>query len=127
MTWNWSVRSHSHCGAWPLCDSVHFLGLNCHVSGAVRLALRVYVYTGSVLQELCVYLGLVDLESVAHFPAEMEAFRAVLLKVDEYHRIRLKLSAEMADNSNVVKALVQRLCVCVCVCVFVCVCVCKHV
>ena len=36
----------------------------------------------------------------------MERFREVLMKVDEYNVIRLKLTAEMADNSNAVKALV---------------------
>jgi hypothetical protein len=38
----------------------------------------------------------------AHPPAQ------VLSKVDEYHRIRLRLSADIADSSNVVKAMVIR-------------------
>merc|ERR1712224_647717 len=36
----------------------------------------------------------------------MGAFRNVLLKVDEFNAIRLKLTAEMADDSNLVKTLV---------------------
>ena len=47
-----------------------------------------------------------ELESVADFPAEMKKFEEVLLQVDEYNSIRLKLTAEMADNSNLVKNLV---------------------
>lgn len=61
---------------------------------------------GDVLQDLCVALQITELESVAEFPQEMEAFRALLLKVDEYNAARLKLTAEMADSSNNAKTLV---------------------
>ena len=47
-----------------------------------------------------------ELESVAEFPAEMEAFRAVLLRVDEFNAARLQLTAEMADQSQSAKTLV---------------------
>ena len=49
---------------------------------------------------------MVELESLAEFPTEMEAFRAVLLRVDEFNAARLKLTAEMADQSNTAKTLV---------------------
>merc|ERR1711862_426983 len=39
---------------------------------------------------------------------EMEKFKSVLLKVDEYNVVRLKLTAEMADSSNLVKALIVK-------------------
>lgn len=42
------------------------------------------------------------------FPLEMEAFRALLHGVDEANAIRMRLSAEVADSSNVIKALVIR-------------------
>jgi Bardet-Biedl syndrome 2 protein len=63
---------------------------------------------GDVLQDLCAALQITELESVAEFPREMEAFRAVLLRVDEYNATRLKLTAEMADQSNAAKTLVIR-------------------
>ncbi len=47
-----------------------------------------------------------ELESVAEFPTEMEAFRAVLVRVDDYNAARVKMSAEMADSSNLAKTLV---------------------
>lgn len=59
-----------------------------------------------LVQDLADFLGLRQLESVADFPHEMTQFREVLMKVDEYNAIRLKLTAEMADSSNVVKTLV---------------------
>ena len=36
----------------------------------------------------------------------MEAFRAVLVRVDDYNAARVKMSAEMADSSNLAKTLV---------------------
>jgi len=61
---------------------------------------------GELIQDLCHFLNMKELESVADFPAEMKKFEEVLLQVDEYNSIRLKLTAEMADNSNLVKNLV---------------------
>merc|ERR1719335_884264 len=63
---------------------------------------------GEMIQDLCSFLQVTEQESVAHFPEEMEKFRAVLLKVDEYNAVRLKLTAEMADSSNLVKALIVK-------------------
>jgi len=61
---------------------------------------------GEVIQHLCAYLQIEELQCVAHFPREMEAFKAVLHQVNLFNQTRLKLSAEMADSSNLVKALV---------------------
>ena len=61
---------------------------------------------GEVLQDLCTFLQINELESVAEFPTEMEAFRAVLVRVDDYNAARVKMSAEMADSSNLAKTLV---------------------
>lgn len=63
---------------------------------------------GELVQELCKYLGLTDLESTADFPEEMKDFTGVLDRVDEHNSIRLRLSAEIADSSNMVKALVVK-------------------
>lgn len=63
---------------------------------------------GEIVQDLCTFLQVNELESTAHFPDEMEKFRSVLMKVDEYNSVRLKLTAEMADSSNLVKALIVK-------------------
>mmetsp|Transcript_67003 Transcript_67003/g.160556 ORF Transcript_67003/g.160556 Transcript_67003/m.160556 type:complete len:716 (+) Transcript_67003:81-2228(+) len=60
---------------------------------------------GEMVQDLAGFLQMTELESTAHFPEEMEKFKQVLMKVDEYNAVRLKLTAEMADSSNLVKAL----------------------
>merc|ERR1719326_2390052 len=63
---------------------------------------------GDIVQDLCTYLQITELESTADFPDEMEKFKSVLMKVDEYNAVRLKLTAEMADSSNLVKALIVK-------------------
>jgi|Transcript_82697 Bardet-Biedl syndrome 2 protein len=61
---------------------------------------------GEIIQDLCAFLTINELESVVDFPQEFEDFKKVLMKVDEYNAVRLKLTAEMADSSQLVKALV---------------------
>lgn len=63
---------------------------------------------GEMIQDFCAYLQINELESTANFPDEMEKFKSVLMKVDEYNAVRLKLTAEMADSSNLVKALIVK-------------------
>merc|ERR1719378_1543180 len=63
---------------------------------------------GEIVQDLCAYLQITELEATAHFPDEMDKFKSVLMRVDEYNAVRLKLTAEMADSSNLVKALIVK-------------------
>merc|ERR1719326_1557220 len=63
---------------------------------------------GELVQDFCTFLQVSELESTAHFPDEMEKFKAVLMRVDEYNSVRLKLTAEMADSSNGVKQLIVK-------------------
>jgi Bardet-Biedl syndrome 2 protein len=61
-----------------------------------------------LVQHMCSFLEWRELDSVADFPRQMEDFRALLVRVDECNAIRLKLTGEMADDSNQVKNLVIR-------------------
>mmetsp|Transcript_15490 Transcript_15490/g.48734 ORF Transcript_15490/g.48734 Transcript_15490/m.48734 type:complete len:728 (+) Transcript_15490:185-2368(+) len=61
---------------------------------------------GEIIQDLAASLSIETLEAVADFPYDMEAFRSILLQVDEYNAVRLKLTAEVADSSQVVKTMV---------------------
>ena len=45
---------------------------------------------------------------VAHFPRQMEDLQAILSRVEEFKSVRQKLTAEMADNSGVIRNLVVR-------------------
>ena len=61
---------------------------------------------GDVMQDLCSYLAVTELASTADFPGEMAALRALLQRVDEFNANRLKFTAEMADQSQLIKMLV---------------------
>ena len=61
---------------------------------------------GDIVQDLTNYLGITQLESSCNFPLEFDRFEQILNQVEEYNASRLKLTAEMADNSQLVKALV---------------------
>lgn len=61
---------------------------------------------GEIIQDLGAALNISELQSTADFPQEFAAFAEVLRKVDEYNAVRMKLSAEMADSTQLVKALV---------------------
>lgn len=63
---------------------------------------------GEMVHDLCTFCQVTELESTAHFPSEMEKFKHVLMRVDEYNAVRLKLTAEMADSANLVKALIVK-------------------
>mmetsp|Transcript_64858 Transcript_64858/g.169793 ORF Transcript_64858/g.169793 Transcript_64858/m.169793 type:complete len:717 (+) Transcript_64858:47-2197(+) len=63
---------------------------------------------GEMVQDLCNHLQVTEMESVATFPEEMEKFKGILSRVDEYNAVRLKLTAEMADSANLVKALIVK-------------------
>jgi len=64
--------------------------------------------TGELVQDLCTYLHVNEIDSVGSFPTEMERFREVLERVDEYNAQRMKLTAEMVDASNLLKTLVVK-------------------
>mmetsp|Transcript_21661 Transcript_21661/g.44275 ORF Transcript_21661/g.44275 Transcript_21661/m.44275 type:complete len:703 (+) Transcript_21661:114-2222(+) len=74
--------------------------------GKMQLLTEDMELAAEVLQDLCAFLQISDLESVAEFPSEMESFRGVLLRVDDYNAARVKMTAEMADTSQLAKTLV---------------------
>ncbi|XP_076471664.1 BBSome complex member BBS2-like [Babylonia areolata] len=63
---------------------------------------------GDIIQALAQFLNLEDLLTTADFPVEIETLKQILIKVDEFHRVRQKLTAEMADHSNLIRSMVVR-------------------
>eukprot|EP00667_Euglena_gracilis_P030012 EG_transcript_40770 len=68
--------------------------------GQVTIRINSMEVAGEIIQDLCSFLTVQELESMADFPQEFEEFKKVLMKVDEYNAVRLKLTAEMADSSH---------------------------
>lgn len=63
---------------------------------------------GQVVQELSSYFGIDELNCICDFPREFESLQTIIGKVENLNQIRQKLTAEMADSSNVIKSLVIR-------------------
>lgn len=61
---------------------------------------------GELIQDMASFLQIKQLNSTASFSTEIDKFSKLLDKVNEYNAIRLKQTADMADNSQVVKTLV---------------------
>merc|ERR1712039_683836 len=87
----------------PLCIS-----MTSEQGGTVTIRTDDIEVAGEMIQDLCSHLQVTELESQANFPEEMEKFKSVLMKVEEYNAVRLKLTAEMADSANLVKALIVK-------------------
>ncbi|XP_055409145.1 Bardet-Biedl syndrome 2 protein isoform X5 [Bubalus kerabau] len=63
---------------------------------------------GDIIQSMASFFAIEDLQVEANFPVYFEELRKVLVKVDEYHSVHQKLSADMADNSNLIRSLLVR-------------------
>ncbi|MEJ1276197.1 hypothetical protein NN561_007101 [Cricetulus griseus] len=63
---------------------------------------------GDIIQSMASFFAIEDLQVEADFPVYFEELRKILVKVDEYHSVHQKLSADMADNSNLIRSLLVR-------------------
>ncbi|XP_012860650.1 Bardet-Biedl syndrome 2 protein [Echinops telfairi] len=63
---------------------------------------------GDIIQSMASFFAIEDLQVEADFPAYFEELRKVLAKVDEHHSVHQKLSADMADNSSLIRSLLVR-------------------
>lgn len=63
---------------------------------------------GDLVQDLAKYLQIYELESIASFPIEAKQFEELMGRVDDFNSARLRLTADMAEDSQRVKALVVR-------------------
>lgn len=63
---------------------------------------------GDIINALATFLNIEELTVTADFPHEIETLREVLVRVDDFHAVRQKLTAEMADHSNLIRNLVVR-------------------
>ncbi|XP_029464577.1 Bardet-Biedl syndrome 2 protein isoform X2 [Rhinatrema bivittatum] len=60
---------------------------------------------GDVIQSLASFLAIEDLQVEADFPKYFEGLRKILMQVDDYHSVHQKLTADMADRSNLIRSM----------------------
>ncbi|PRP83109.1 Bardet-Biedl syndrome 2 protein [Planoprotostelium fungivorum] len=63
---------------------------------------------GEMIQDLCEFLQLSELESQIHFPKELVRLQESVNRVTEFDATRTKLTVAMADSANLIKTLVVR-------------------
>jgi hypothetical protein len=56
-----------------------------------------------IIQDLVKFFNIAELESEAEFPAELHAFEEIINQVAECNATRIKLAADMADESQRIK------------------------
>ncbi|XP_061863097.1 Bardet-Biedl syndrome 2 protein isoform X2 [Colius striatus] len=59
---------------------------------------------GDIIQSLASFLAIEDLQVEADFPTYFEELRKVLVKVDEHHGVNQRLTANMAQSSNLIRS-----------------------
>eukprot|EP01059_Diplonema_ambulator_P008431 TRINITY_DN18052_c0_g1_i2.p1 TRINITY_DN18052_c0_g1~~TRINITY_DN18052_c0_g1_i2.p1 ORF type:complete len:241 (+),score=33.01 TRINITY_DN18052_c0_g1_i2:112-834(+) len=89
-------------------QQVLLIDMSTEGGGKVEIRVKSMEIAGDIVQDLCQSLGIKELESTAEFPSELDDFSKVLMKVDGYNAVRIQLTMEMADSSQLVKALVIR-------------------
>ncbi|XP_034378360.1 BBSome complex member BBS2 [Arvicanthis niloticus] len=77
-------------------------------SGEITVNTNDIDLAGDIIQSMASFFAIEDLQVEADFPVYFEELRKVLVKVDEYHSVHQKLSADMADNSNLIRSLLVR-------------------
>ncbi|RDD37377.1 Bardet-Biedl syndrome 2 protein-like protein [Trichoplax sp. H2] len=85
-----------------------FVNMEPNQNGKITIKTDNMDLAGDVIQGLTTFLGIEDLQVTADFPDYLEYLRSVLEKVDEYHSTSEKLTAEMADHSNLIRSLIVR-------------------
>eukprot|EP00062_Callorhinchus_milii_P018877 gi/632972814/ref/XP_007902846.1/ PREDICTED: Bardet-Biedl syndrome 2 protein [Callorhinchus milii] len=84
------------------------LSLKMQANGQITIRTEDIDLAGDIIQSLASFLAIDDLQVEADFPLYFEELRQVLVQVDEYHSVHQKLTAEMADHSNLVRSLLVR-------------------
>uniref|UniRef100_F6UN54 Bardet-Biedl syndrome 2 protein homolog n=1 Tax=Ornithorhynchus anatinus TaxID=9258 RepID=F6UN54_ORNAN len=77
-------------------------------SGEITVSTDDIDLAGDIIQSMASFFAIEDLQVEADFPGYFEELRKVLIKVDEYHSVHQKLSADMADHSNLIRSLLVR-------------------
>ncbi|XP_033217005.1 Bardet-Biedl syndrome 2 protein homolog isoform X2 [Belonocnema kinseyi] len=88
-------------------NKIHFLCVN--ASGKLTLLTKDPTFAGDIVQSLASYLGILELSSEANFPSEEKRMVDTLERVKELKGSEIKLEAEAAGITNILKALIIRL------------------
>lgn len=78
------------------------------LSGQMTIKTDDIELAGNLIQSLCTYLKISDLQSNCDFPNELENLKQVLISIEQFNSVRQQLTSQMADHSNLIRSLVVR-------------------
>ena len=73
------------------------LNINTQLDGKVLIKTDSMELAGDIIQDICSFMNIQELESYADFAVEMEELKQVIKKVNDYNEVRLHLAADMAE------------------------------
>ncbi|KAM4017896.1 BBSome complex member BBS2 [Anomaloglossus baeobatrachus] len=79
--------------------------LNMKPSGEITLQTDDIDLAGDIIQSMATFLAIEDLPVESNFPKYFDQLRKVLVKVDDSHSVHQKLTADMADQSNLIRSM----------------------
>ncbi|XP_040185084.1 Bardet-Biedl syndrome 2 protein isoform X1 [Rana temporaria] len=79
--------------------------INMKPNGEITLNTDDMDLAGDIVQSLATFLAIEDLPVEADFPKYFNQLRKVLVQVDESHLVHQKLTADMADQSNLIRSM----------------------
>ncbi|XP_075694832.1 BBSome complex member BBS2 isoform X3 [Rhinoderma darwinii] len=79
--------------------------LNMKPNGEITLRTDDIDLAGDIIQSMAAFLAIEDLPIEANFPKYFDQLRKVLVQVDDSHSVHQKLTADMADQSNLIRSM----------------------
>jgi Bardet-Biedl syndrome 2 protein len=76
--------------------------------GKVQISTNSIELAGEIVQDLCNFMNLTELQTSAEFPMEMDKLKASIENIELYKSAKLQLSADVAESINKIKSLVLR-------------------
>jgi Bardet-Biedl syndrome 2 protein len=84
------------------------LNLYAQTEGKIMIRTDNMEVAGDVIQDLCSFMNIAEMESTADFPIEMEDLKGVIKKVNDFNEVRLHLAADMADSIRNAKTFIVK-------------------
>lgn len=84
------------------------LNIHSQTDGKILIRTDNMEVAGDLVQDLCSFMNIQDMESHAEFPQEMEELKGLIKKVNDYNDARLHLVADMAESIRNAKTFVVK-------------------
>ena len=64
--------------------------------------------SGEIIQDLATFFGIIELNSRANYPKDLQRIKELLEKIEDFNSVRTQLTVNMAENCQNVKALIVK-------------------